>query len=53
MKNKKTNIDPIDNLEYEKVLEESWNPEHNKHLNRCIRTCAYNKAYHNVQVEQT
>lgn len=38
---------------YEKVLEESWNPEHNKHLNRCIRTCAYNKAYHNVQVEQT
>jgi len=32
---------------FDKILEESWNPEHNKHLTRCIRTCAYNKAYHN------
>ena len=37
---------------YDKVLEESWNPTHNKHMNRCIRTCAYNKAYQNVLVEQ-
>jgi len=37
---------------YEKVLEESWNPSHNKHLRRCIRTCASHKAYQNVQVEQ-
>ena len=32
---------------YNKVLAESWDPDHNKHLSRCIRTCAYNKAYHN------
>lgn len=32
---------------YKEVLELSWNPEHNKHLTRCIRTCAYNKAYQN------
>ena len=37
---------------YDKVLEESWNPTHSKHMNRCIRTCAYNKAYQNVLVEQ-
>lgn len=37
---------------YEKVLAESWNPTHNKHMKRCIRTCASNKAYQNVQVEQ-
>ena len=37
---------------YDKVLEESWNPTHNKHMKRCIRTCAYNKAYQNVLVEQ-
>ena len=37
---------------YDKVLEESWNPTHSKHMNRCIRTCAYNKAYQNEIVEQ-
>jgi hypothetical protein len=37
---------------YDKVLEESWNPTHSKHMKRCIRTCAYNKAYQNVLVEQ-
>ena len=37
---------------YDKVLAESWNPDHNKHLQRCIRTCAKNKAYQNVMVEQ-
>jgi MoaA/NifB/PqqE/SkfB family radical SAM enzyme len=37
---------------YTKVLADSWNPEHNKHMKRCIRTCAKNKAYQNVMVEQ-
>ena len=37
---------------YMNVLEESWNPKHNKHIKRCIRTCAYNKAYQNEIVEQ-
>jgi len=37
---------------YMNVLEESWNPKHNKHIQRCIRTCAYNKAYQNEIVEQ-
>lgn len=32
---------------FDKILGESWNPAHNKHLTRCIRTCAYDKAYHN------
>lgn len=32
---------------YKKILGDSWNPTHPKHLKRCIRTCAYNKAYHN------
>ena len=32
---------------FDKILEESWNPEHNKHMARCILTCGYNKAYHN------
>ena len=37
---------------FDKILGESWNPNHNKHLKRCIRTCAYNKAYHNeIKVE--
>ena len=37
---------------YREVLEESWNTKHNKHLKRCIRTCAFDKAYQNVLVEQ-
>jgi len=32
---------------FDKILGESWDPEHSKHLSRCIRTCAYNKAYQN------
>lgn len=32
---------------FDKILEESWNPAHNKHFVRCIRTCAYNQAYQN------
>lgn len=37
---------------FDKILQESWNPKHEKHLSRCIRTCAYNKAYHNeIKVE--
>ncbi len=32
---------------FDKILADSWDPTHNKHLSRCIRTCAYNKAYHN------
>jgi molybdenum cofactor biosynthesis enzyme MoaA len=36
---------------YMNILEESWNPAHNKHIKRCVRTCAYNKAYQNIMVE--
>jgi hypothetical protein len=37
---------------FDKVLGDSWDPAHNKHLTRCIRTCAYNKAYQNeINVE--
>jgi len=32
---------------FDKILTDSWDPNHSKHLPRCIRTCAYNKAYHN------
>lgn len=32
---------------FDRILSESWNPAHEKHLIRCIRTCAYNKAYQN------
>jgi MoaA/NifB/PqqE/SkfB family radical SAM enzyme len=32
---------------YKEVLELSWNPYHNKHFSRCVRTCAKNKAYQN------
>ena len=32
---------------YKEVLALSWEPEHNQHLKRCVRTCALNKAYHN------
>lgn len=37
---------------YSTVLEESWNATHSKHLNRCVRSCGFNKAYQNVMVEQ-
>jgi len=32
---------------FDEVLTLSWDPSHNKHLDRCIRTCAKNKAYQN------
>ena len=32
---------------YAKLLAASWEPGHELHLTRCIRTCAKNKAYHN------
>jgi hypothetical protein len=32
---------------FDKLIAESWDPEHNKHLSRCIRTCGYKKAYQN------
>lgn len=38
---------------YKEVLGLSWDPEHNLHIKRCIRTCALNKAYHNeINYEQ-
>ncbi len=39
--------DVIQHPWYLDVLAQSWNPEHDMHLTRCIRTCAYNQAYHN------
>ena len=32
---------------FEQMLVDSWDPDHPLHFNRCIRTCAYNKAYQN------
>lgn len=32
---------------FDETLTLSWDPNHNKHLDRCIRTCAKNKAYQN------
>jgi hypothetical protein len=32
---------------YQQVLRDSWDPAHNLHISRCIRTCAKNRAYHN------
>ncbi len=32
---------------FAKILGDSWDPDHPLHFNRCIRTCAYNKAYQN------
>lgn len=32
---------------YEQTLADSFDPRHNKHISRCIRTCAKNRAYHN------
>ena len=37
----------LQNKWFEEVLALSWDPAHNKHLDRCIRTCAYKKAYQN------
>ena len=32
---------------YTTLLGASWDPDHELHFARCIRTCAKNKAYHN------
>ncbi len=32
---------------YQTTLSDSFDPRHNKHISRCIRTCAKNRAYHN------
>ena len=32
---------------YQTTLSDSFDPRHNKHVSRCIRTCAKNRAYHN------
>lgn len=37
---------------FDKILTDSWDPSHPKHMKRCIRTCAYNKAYHNELKDQ-
>lgn len=37
---------------YAKILSESWNQDHSKHLPRCVKSCAFNKAYQNILVEQ-
>ena len=39
--------DVLQNNWFDEVLALSWDPIHNKHLDRCIRTCAKNKAYQN------
>jgi len=32
---------------YQQTLADSFDPRHNLHVSRCIRTCAKNRAYHN------
>lgn len=32
---------------YKQLLGASWDPSHELHFSRCIKTCAKNKAYHN------
>jgi hypothetical protein len=32
---------------FRELLAASWDPNHELHFSRCIRTCAKNKAYHN------
>jgi MoaA/NifB/PqqE/SkfB family radical SAM enzyme len=32
---------------YDTILQASWNPQHTKHIEKCIRTCGNNKAYQN------
>lgn len=42
------NIDQVlSNPWFQTALELSWDPKHNLHLQRCIKTCALSKAYHN------
>lgn len=46
LKNNSIN-DILKNEWFDEVLAMSWDPAHNKHLTRCIRTCGYKKAYQN------
>jgi len=32
---------------YQRSLRDSWDPSHNLHISRCIRTCAENRSYQN------
>lgn len=32
---------------FDRIIAESWDPAHSKHLTRCIKTCGYKKAYQN------
>lgn len=38
---------------FKTILGDSWDPRHPKHISRCIRTCAKNKAYHNEIIYKT
>lgn len=41
-------IDEIKNhIWFKKILSASWDPNHDLHFTRCIKTCAAKKAYHN------
>jgi MoaA/NifB/PqqE/SkfB family radical SAM enzyme len=33
---------------FKSVLPASWDPSHDKHFHRCIRSCSFNKAYQNI-----
>lgn len=46
LKNKSLN-DVLAHEWFQKILEDSWDPAHNKHISRCIKTCGYKKAYQN------
>ncbi len=37
----------LENEWFDEVLALSWDPKHSKHLDRCIRTCGFKKAYQN------
>ena len=37
----------LDTEYYKQTLKDSWDPQHNLHISRCIRTCAKNRAYQN------
>ena len=45
--NKHSVEDILNTNYYKQVLQDSWDPQHNLHISRCIRTCAKNRAYHN------
>tara|TARA_B000000609_G_C24153518_1_gene338921 strand:- start:310 stop:1362 length:1053 start_codon:yes stop_codon:yes gene_type:complete len=47
----KTIDDVLQHPWYTEVLSQSWNPKHDLHLARCVRTCGYNQAYHNKKEE--